>query len=117
MDILGLGDIGRQHQGAILGAGFRGGLLEHFLSPADQPDLVAVLQQRERGRFADAGAGARDEGDSYLRAHGDLRLRKSSRISLKRSGRSMFGRWPAPFMMTSSAPGMRFARSRAICTG
>ena len=43
--------------------------VERVRAPPGERDRVAVLQQRERDRLADAAAGAGDDGDLALRAH------------------------------------------------
>jgi hypothetical protein len=48
LDVGVLGDVGGQHQRAVLGARFRRSLHQHVLAPADQADVIAVLQERKR---------------------------------------------------------------------
>ena len=67
--VLRLGDVGRQHHGACLGARVGRRLLEQLGAASDERHVVGVFEQGERRRFADAGARARDERDSLL-CHG-----------------------------------------------
>ena len=59
--------IGKAAALALLHKGYdvvlAGRRVEQFLPPPGQHDAVAVGQQRQRGRLADAGAGAGDDRD------------------------------------------------------
>ena len=64
--------VGRHDEALAVGLGaLLGGLVELVLAAADERDTVALLHQRKRDGFADAGAGAGDEGD-FLQGHDEF---------------------------------------------
>src|SRR6185436_626851 len=113
----GPGDVAGENQRALGRARVGRGLVEQLPAASDQRDAIAVLEKRERRRLADAGAGARDERNLVVHDFRSCLSMKSISTSLNRPGRSRFTRWPAPLIITSSAPGMRRATSRARAGG